>query len=294
MKSKQSRKKAAFKGLCIMVFLMIALPIAFYCFLYVVKSGINSVNVSVWVNVFATYIGACLGGIITYLSIYFTAMYYDDEFNQRMDEVKLRMMENNTRDENEKRKYYLDIKRQSLFSSRPYLILKNIGVEEKEKCEEIDRYVFVSNEKEWANLMSYSDENVKEVYFKIRNIGRGPAEKINFFFESSDYSIDGFNDREVPMNMDDDSVIYQKMSIDIANGEELFCKLKLHFSNKMIHDKKVYKMSLTLNLVYFDYLNNKIKKPISFAFFNDDNSILGVGPQKYCNDENQKIFEGTI
>lgn len=162
-------KKTLIWGLIIFILVIIAVPIVMYFFVDQSSTGVNNIDKSIWLSFRGTYIGACIGGITTYISLLSTVIHYQEEA-----EMTRRNMEKAQKEQDDK--YRNDIRRQLLFSVRPLIIIEQVRLEDIEFAEEMDRYVYDSDEPK-TDLRIY--ETKKEILFRLRNIGVGPAENVN-------------------------------------------------------------------------------------------------------------------
>ena len=274
-------KKTLIWGLIIFILVIIAVPIVMYFFVDQSSIGVNNIDKSIWLSFWGTYIGACIGGITTYISLLSTVIHYQEEA-----EMTRRNMEKAQKEQDDK--YRNDIRRQLLFSVRPLIIIEQVRLEEIEFAEEMDRYVYDSDEPK-TDLRIY--ETKKEILFRLRNIGVGPAENVNIKYNSSEYDIDGFNDRKVSGYMEGAPVLYQKMSVDVPNNDYIDVNLTLHFS-KQIAEKRIYHNEISCTLFFQDCRHNEMERTITLDL--ENKKVVGWNSQRYCKEDNQKLFDGSF
>lgn len=260
-------------------------PIVMYIFVDQCNSGNNNIDQSIWLSFWGTYIGACIGGIITYFSLVSSVIQYQEEAQQTRKDF------GETQDK-EKRKYIFETKRQLLASARPLLIIEPVNVSDSKPIEKMDRYVYdvTEDQDEWSDTTNYTIEKV--ISLKLKNIGEGPAENVNIKYASSAYNISGFNDRTVRERKENAPVLFQKMSFDIPHNDYVDVNITFHFSKKLVKIDSIYLREMSFDLVFNDYRNNEIRRTITVDL--DNGSVVGWDSQKYSIEDNQAVFDGVF
>lgn len=270
-------------GLIVLAVFIVIFPIIMYLAVDQCSYGNNNIDKSIWLSFWGTYIGACVGGVITCISLVYTAYQYQEETQQARKDLE------ETRNK-EKDKYMFEIKRQLLASARPLLVIEPVDETDIHPFEEIHRYVYGVTEDKWCNLRNYDEKRV--VAFKVRNIGEGPAENVNIRYASSIYNISGYNDRMVRERKENAPMLLQKMSFDVPHNDYVDVSLTFHFSKKLVETESVYLHELSFDLVFNDYRNNEIQRTITVDL--DEKRIVGWDSQKYSNKDNQSVFDGIF
>lgn len=269
----------------IFVCIIISIPLVMHLYMCNGNEGTNNIDKQGWISFLGTYIGACIGGFFTLISLIGTLKYYREEAEsnkkQLLDEQKAKTQ-----------KYKEELDRKLLLEFRPYIIFDKTEVADDCRIVNIDRYVYASKESkvEWTDLENYDSEYDKMFLFKLRNVGLGPADNIKIVYNSSEYMVAGFDDRVVKRTGKDIPLIYNKMSIDIVNNDYLDVQLKLHFSRAM--QRSMYTGFISLTFEYEDIRNNKLARTMSIDLNNG--MILGWSEQKYLDNNNQALFDGAI
>lgn len=279
------KKKFLIKGLVIFLLVIISVPFLMYIFVDQCDFGNNNIDQSVWLSFWGTYIGACIGGIITYVSLISSVLQYQEAAQQtRRDFVE-------TQNE-EKSKYIFQIRRDILTSARPLLIIEPVNVYDKKPVEKVERYVYgvTESQDEWADISNYNME--KQIRFKVKNIGEGPAENVHIEYASSVYHISGFNDKSIKERKEKAPILFQKMSFDIPHNDYVNVNITFHFSKKMVEMNRIYMHEMSFDLVFSDCRNNEIRRTITVDLVNEN--IVGWDSQRYSLQDNQEIFDGVF
>lgn len=267
----------------IMIVIMILVPILMYFAVDQYNLVSSNIDKSIWLSFWGTYIGACIGGLFTYISLVRTIDHYKEEYKKN----KASFIKDQ---ENKEKQYKEELDRKLLLEFRPYIVMDEIGLKDKKPTVDMDRYVYSSNEsaQEYADLENYDPKYDKTICFKLRNDGLGPAENVRIMYNSSEYKIGGFDDRVVKSYGEDVPQIYYKMSIDISNNDYANIQLNLHFSKAM--QTSVYTGIISFMLEYEDIRNNTLMRTMSFDLTN--NRFIGCNEQQYVDKNNQALFDG--
>jgi len=165
-----------------------------------------------------------------------------------------------------------------LIDNRPYIIIdKPINASNDCSTLELERFLLLKAESNNFKMELATEQ--RDIIMGLTNVGNGPALKLTFSKETSDYIFGGFDDRKIGED------IYYSSSISIPPNN----KRNLHINLKYQPEAEKIKFGLiSVDIEYCDLLNNKIILPLTLLI--TSGSINGYGDTVYESEELNRLL----
>ncbi len=274
------KNKIVKKVFVITILVMALIPIFLFFLVDQSESTVNNIPDYEWLSFWGTYLGACLGSLMTMFTLICTIGQYFDEQARREEENESRTREERKRLEEDK-KYEL------LINSRPYLVIENAKFSGNvpDNFFEIERYAYVEGE----NLPP-SKTKTYWVDFILKNIGNAPLLNLNIKYCNMDYCIDGYDDIDISKKVIGAPEILQKLSCDINGNESKRVRIILKMTDKFLEiiGSNKYRGRVSFNFVFEDITGQKIYKVATID--TETHTCIGWNNQVYRDEKTQELF----